>query len=106
MIASTVTSDDPYGTREKDESFPKNSINDESIDALLKETEKSENKNKQISKQDNDSSEDEFIDDDDQALLVNGVSYSYTDIQNNPNLVKQMTENERAEYTKFMTNLY
>ena len=68
MIASTVTNSDPYGDITESEAFQKNTTNDESIDALLKETEtidtKKTNPAPQMNAQ-NDSSDDEFIDDDD-----------------------------------------
>merc|ERR1712212_895983 len=89
-----------------------NPLMDENIDDLLKETEMKTNE-KQIAPQvtkapQDDSSSDEFIDDDDNdegTLTVQGTPYSFADIQNNVQLIKQMSEQEKEAYTRYASSL-
>lgn len=101
MLKSTVTGDD---TNDIISSGANHYPEDDSIDQLLKETEKEAPKAVPKPPQKSaDSSDDDFVSDDDEAqFTVAGVSYAFDHIQSHPELVRQMTETERESYQNYV----
>jgi hypothetical protein len=109
MTESTVVIDDSISALISTDtnSFLTSSTAKDEVHELLKETEVKpggQTSAPQPTQGGDDSSGDEFIDDDDEDenFMVQGVSYSYNQIQADPSLVQKMNTQETEEYTKYI----
>jgi len=115
MINSTVTKDDPYSNNKQTDLFA-NHANDDIDDILKLETKKKTASLAPPQHQNapalpvpaDDSDDDDFIsgDEDEVQLRVQGEVVTYDEIQSNLDLIKKMSDAEKADYTAYVASLY